>query len=161
MIVQMFLPAAFREDAAVKYPLLIHVYGGPGSQNVNEQFKMNFGKYLAGSRDIIFAYVDGRGSGYQGEAHKYELYHKLGTVEVEDQIEAARYLRDNMPYINRNAIGIWGWSYGGYATAMALAKDNTDPVFACGISVAPVTSWLLYGNFLAFSINERNFCCGY
>lgn len=51
-----------------------------------------------------------------------------------------------MPFINKEKIGIWGWSYGGYVTAMALATDqNKPPVFSCGISVAPVTNWLLYG----------------
>lgn len=90
----------------------VQVYGGPGSQNVNEAFKMNFGIYLAASKDIIFAYVDGRGSGYQGQTMKHHLYHKLGSVEVEDQIVAAKYLRDNYKFINKDAIGIWGWSYG-------------------------------------------------
>lgn len=58
-----------------------------------------------------------------------------------------RYLRETHKWINKDAIGIWGWSYGGYATAMILAKDTDDPVFSCGISVAPVTSWLLYGKY--------------
>lgn len=57
---------------------------------MNENFKMNFGKYLASAKDIIYAYVDGRGSGYQGEALKYQLYHKLGSAEIEDQILAAK-----------------------------------------------------------------------
>lgn len=145
LIVQMFIPPTYKKDSIVKYPLLIQVYGGPGSQNVNENFKMNFGKYLASNKEIIYAYVDGRGSGYQGEAYKYQLYHKLGSAEIEDQIFAAKYLRDNYKFIDKDSIGIWGWSYGGYATAMILAQDTApDPVFACGISVAPVTSWLLY-----------------
>lgn len=53
---------------------------------VNENFKIDFGKYLASGRDIILASIDGRGSGFQGDSHKYHLYHKLGTVEIEDQI---------------------------------------------------------------------------
>ncbi|XP_027197777.2 prolyl endopeptidase FAP-like isoform X2 [Dermatophagoides pteronyssinus] len=144
LIVQMFLPPSFKPDSIVKYPLLIQVYGGPGSQNVNENFKMNYGKFLAGSTEIIYAYVDGRGSGFQGEKMKHYLFHRLGTVEIDDQIIAARYLRDKYNFINRAAIGIWGWSYGGYATTKILLRDQNDPVFACGISVAPVTSWLLY-----------------
>nr|XP_046920004.1 prolyl endopeptidase FAP-like isoform X3 [Dermatophagoides farinae] len=146
LIVQMFMPPSFKPDSVVKYPLLIQVYGGPGSQYVNENFKMNFGKYLAGSREIIYAYVDGRGSGFQGETMKHHLFHRLGTVEMDDQIIAARYLRDKYNFINPDAIGIWGWSYGGYATAKILIKDHhvDTAVFACGISVAPVTSWLLY-----------------
>lgn len=86
----MFLPPSFKPDSIVKYPLLIQVYGGPGSQNVNENFKMNYGKFLAGSTEIIYAYVDGRGSGFQGEKMKHYLFHRLGTVEIDDQIIAAR-----------------------------------------------------------------------
>ena len=68
------------------------MYGGPGSQNVNENFNMNFGKYLASAKDIIYAYVDGRGSGFQVETMKYFLYHKLGRAEIEDQIFAPKWV---------------------------------------------------------------------
>lgn len=96
LIVQMFMPPSFKPDSVVKYPFLIQVYGGPGSQYVNENFKMNFGKYLAGSREIIYAYVDGRGSGFQGETMKHHLFHRLGTVEMDDQIIAARLVFDSL-----------------------------------------------------------------
>lgn len=66
------------------------MYGGPGSQMVSENFKIDYGKYLASGRDIIYAAIDGRGSGCQGDTHKYQLYHKLGTVEIEDQIIVAK-----------------------------------------------------------------------
>lgn len=51
-----------------------------------------------------------------------------------------------MPYVDAERTAIWGWSYGGYAAGMALAKD-TENVFKCGISVAPVTDWALYGDY--------------
>lgn len=68
------------------------VYGGPGSQMVTDKFQVNWGTYLASTKDIIYAYVDGRGSANQGDALMHKLYHNLGTVEVEDQIAVAKYV---------------------------------------------------------------------
>lgn len=57
-----------------------------------------------------------------------------------------RQLQNQFNFIDKDRTGIWGWSYGGYVTAMALAMDTAQPpVFSCGMSVAPVTNWLLYG----------------
>ncbi|XP_054168266.1 dipeptidyl peptidase 4-like isoform X2 [Oppia nitens] len=142
--VMLYIPPELNKHQIVKYPLLIQVYGGPGSQMVTDKFQVNWGTYLASTKNIIYCYIDGRGSGNQGDRLMHQLYHNLGTVEVEDQIAVAKYLRDKYNYINKDAIGIWGWSYGGYATALALAMDVNNPVFSCGVSVAPVTSWLLY-----------------
>lgn len=76
----------------------------------------------------------------------HEIYQKLGVVEVQDQIAVVRYLKSELHFIEESHVAIWGWSYGGYVTGMALAKDTeADAVFCCGISVAPVTNWLYYG----------------
>ena len=65
-----------------------------------------------------------------------------------------RRLQEQFAFIDRKKTGIWGWSYGGYVTAMSLIKDRGEsPVFSCGISVAPVTDWLLYGSFVASPAN--------
>ena len=75
------------------------------------------------------------------------MYRKLGTVEIQDQISVTRHLVDTYPYMDEKRTAIWGWSYGGFATAMALEQDTgPDQVFSCGISVAPGTSWLLYNS---------------
>ena len=58
-----------------------------------------------------------------------------------------RYLRDSLHFIDKNRVGVWGWSYGGFVAAMLLSQPNQD-IFQCGISVAPVTSWRLYGMLL-------------
>jgi dipeptidyl-peptidase-4 len=71
------------------------------------------------------------------------VYRNLGASEIEDQIAVTKHLVNNLAYIDANKTAIWGWSYGGYATAMTLGKDNEN-VFKCGIAVAPVTSWLYY-----------------
>lgn len=107
-----------------QYPMVVDVYAGPGSQRVDYRFHINFGHYLASSRRTIYVMIDGRGSGYEGTKRLYELYHKFGTVEIDDQIEVAAYLTRNYSFIDPNKVAIWGWSYGGYAAAMALAKSN-------------------------------------
>lgn len=107
-----------------KYPMVVEVYGGPGSQFVDYRFKLGFGHYLASNRRIIHAMIDGRGSGFQGNKRMYELYHRLGSVEILDQLDVISYLTKNLSFIDSNRIGIWGWSYGGYAAASALALSN-------------------------------------
>ncbi|XP_067139142.1 inactive dipeptidyl peptidase 10-like isoform X3 [Centruroides vittatus] len=140
--VRLFLPPGLKNDEITKYPLLVNVYGGPGSQMVTERFKIHWGSYLASKKNYIYAWIDGRGGGRRGEKILHEIYHRLGSVEVEDQITVTRYLRNDLPFIDKDSVGIWGWSYGGYAAAMALAKSNDT--FNCGMSVAPVTNWLYY-----------------
>lgn len=73
-----------------------------------------------------------------------QIYHELGGKEVEDQLAVAKYLRDNLHFVHPRKITIWGWSYGGYVTTMALARD-ADKVFSCGMAVAPVARWEHYG----------------
>ncbi|GAB6020597.1 hypothetical protein CHUAL_003276 [Chamberlinius hualienensis] len=141
-IVRLFLPPELRDDEITTYPLVINVYGGPGTQKVNEKFEMDWGHYLASNKSYIYGMIDSRGSGFQGEKRKFELYRRLGTVEVEDQIDVITYLRDALSFVDKKRIALWGWSYGGYVAARAIA---TDPgIFKCGISVAPVTNWMLY-----------------
>ncbi|KAM4697399.1 dipeptidyl peptidase 4 [Rhinophrynus dorsalis] len=136
---QMTLPPHF--DKTKKYPLLIDVYGGPCSQKVDQYFRLNWATYLASTEKIIVASIDGRGSGYRGDKVMHQLYHKLGTVEVQDQIDAARYFT-TLGFIDEKRIAIWGWSYGGYVTSMVLGSGSG--VFKCGIAVAPVSSWQYY-----------------
>jgi dipeptidyl-peptidase 4 len=73
----------------------------------------------------------------------FSVNNRLGTYEMEDQISVTKYLINKYKFIDPSRVAIWGWSYGGYATAMTLAKD-TEMVFKCGVSVAPVTSWIFY-----------------
>ncbi|XP_056391349.1 dipeptidyl peptidase 4-like isoform X2 [Hyla sarda] len=133
------LPPHF--DKTKKYPLLIDVYAGPCSQKVDQYFRLNWATYLASTEKIIVASFDGRGSGYQGDKILHELYRKLGTVEVEDQIAAAREFK-SMGFVDESRVAIWGWSYGGYVTSMVLGSGSGE--FKCGIAVAPVSSWHYY-----------------
>jgi len=132
-------------DETVKYPLLVYVYGGPGSQMVSDTWSVGWGEYLVTSRRVIYASIDGRGTGFQSDEHLFQVYRNLGTVEIQDQISVTRHLVNTYPYMDEKRTAIWGWSYGGFATAMTLEQDTgPDQVFSCGISVAPVSSWLLY-----------------
>uniref|UniRef100_A0A8D3DGG7 Fibroblast activation protein, alpha n=1 Tax=Scophthalmus maximus TaxID=52904 RepID=A0A8D3DGG7_SCOMX len=136
---QLMLPPNFKKSK--KYPLLIDVYGGPCSQKVNYRFKLNWGAHLSSTHGIIIASFDGRGSGYQGDEIMHAIYKRLGTFEVEDQITAVRKFID-MGFIDKDRIAIWGWSYGGYVTSMALGAGTG--LFKCGIAVAPVAKWEYY-----------------
>ncbi|XP_034533546.1 dipeptidyl peptidase 4-like [Notolabrus celidotus] len=136
---QMYLPPGF--DESKKYPLLIDVYAGPCSQKVDFAYRLGWSSYLASTEKIIVASFDGRGSGYQGDDIMHAIYKRLGTYEVEDQITAAREFI-KMGFIDKERIAIWGWSYGGYVTSMALGAGSG--VFKCGMAVAPVSKWKYY-----------------
>uniref|UniRef100_A0A8B9RD19 Dipeptidyl peptidase 4 n=1 Tax=Astyanax mexicanus TaxID=7994 RepID=A0A8B9RD19_ASTMX len=136
---QMMFPPNF--DASKKYPLLIQVYAGPASQYVDYKFKLEWATYLCSTENVIIASFDGRGSGYQGDRIMHAIYERLGTYEVEDQISAVRKFID-MGFIDKDRIGMWGWSYGGYVTSMALGSGSG--LLKCGIAVAPVSKWEFY-----------------
>ncbi|XP_076329096.1 dipeptidyl peptidase 4-like isoform X2 [Tachypleus tridentatus] len=140
--VQLLLPPGLKDDEITQYPMIVFVYAGPGQQLVTERFEIHWGTYLASRKNFIYATIDGRGSGNRGDRILHQIYKKLGSVEIEDQMAVSRYLKNDLPFIDPEKIAIWGWSYGGYAAAMALATDTG--VFKCGISVAPVTSWRYY-----------------
>lgn len=120
---------------------------------MQERFAVNWGHYLASNKNIIYATIDVRGSSRQGETRMHEVYKRLGTVEVADQLAVVRYLKSELPFIEEDHVALQGWSYGGYVTALALAQDSeTDPVFCCGISIAPVSQWLYYGQWIRSGI---------
>jgi dipeptidyl-peptidase-4 len=137
----MIKPANF--DPSKKYPVLMYVYGGPGSQTVLNSWSGS--RYLwhqsLAQRGYIVVSVDNRGTGSRGRDFKKSVYLKLGQQEAADQIEAANWLA-SQPYVDGSRIGIWGWSYGGYATAMAMTRPGAP--FKAGIAVAPVADWGLY-----------------
>uniref|UniRef100_A0A8C0GG36 Fibroblast activation protein alpha n=1 Tax=Chelonoidis abingdonii TaxID=106734 RepID=A0A8C0GG36_CHEAB len=129
---KMLLPPQF--DRSKKYPLLIQVYGGPCSQNVKHTFEISWITYLASREEIIVVLVDGRGTAFQGDEMLYAVYRKLGVYEIEDQISAVKKFIE-MGFVDEKRIAIWGWSYGGYVTSLALGSGSG--VFKCGMAVAP------------------------
>jgi dipeptidyl-peptidase-4 len=137
----MIKPANF--DPNKKYPVLMFVYGGPGSQEVLDKWGgNNFLWYqVLASKGLIVVCVDNRGTGARGAAFKKVTYANMGKYELEDQVEAARYL-GAQAYVDAGRIGIWGHSFGGYMTLLGLTKGQG--VFRAGIAVAPVTNWRFY-----------------
>lgn len=128
-------------DKNTKYPVLMYVYGGPGSQNVANSWAHSvWFDYLA-QKGYLIVCVDNRGTGFRGAEFKKMTYMNLGKYETIDQIEAAKWL-GKQSYVDKNRIGLWGWSYGGYMASLAITKGAD--VFKTTIAVAPVTSWRYY-----------------
>jgi len=134
----MVKPANF--DESKKYPVLMIQYSGPNSQQVLDSYGFDWEHYLA-AKGILVVCVDGRATGARGEAFRKCDYLKMGLVESHDQVEAAQAL-GKLPYVDKNRIAIWGWSFGGYNTLMAMSVGNGT--FKAGIAVAPPTDWKFY-----------------
>ena len=130
-------------DENKKYPLLMFQYSGPGSQQVSNSWNgsNDYWHNMLAQKGVIVVCVDGRGTGFKGAQFKKITQKELGKYEVEDQISAAKKLAE-LPYIDNNNIGIWGWSYGGFMSTNCLLKGND--IFTAAIAVAPVTSWRFY-----------------
>ncbi len=138
----MLKPANF--DPTKKYPVLFCNYGGPGSQQVANRFgAVSSWHQMLAQKGFIVVSVDNTGTGFRGEEFKKKTYLQLGKFEIEDQIDAAKWM-GKMPFVDNNNIGHWGWSYGGFMSALAITKGNE--VFSAAVSVAPVTSWRYYDN---------------
>ncbi len=134
----MLKPADF--NPARKYPVLMFQYSGPGSQEVLDSYGISWEDYMA-TQGFIVACVDGRGTGGRGAAFEKCTYMQLGVKEAQDQVATAQYL-GSLSYVDKDNIGIWGWSFGGYMTIMAMSEGT--PVFKAGAAVAPVTDWNYY-----------------
>lgn len=134
-------------DPSKKYPVVMWVYGGPGNQQVVDSWSMGsvgqgalFDHYLA-QHGFIVVCVDGRGTGGRGTEFEKSIYMKLGSLEAKDQVETARYL-SSLSFVDKDNIGIWGWSYGGFNTLMSMSEGSG--VFKAGVAVAPPTDWRFY-----------------
>lgn len=133
-------------DASKKYPVIMYQYSGPGSQEVKDSWNMGFypggvfESYMA-DRGFVFVCVDGRGTGARGADFEKCTYLHLGDLESKDQVETALYL-GSLPYIDKDRIGIWGWSFGGFNTLMSMSEGRN--VFRAGVAVAAPTNWKYY-----------------
>ncbi|TAL61963.1 MAG: S9 family peptidase [Bacteroidetes bacterium] len=126
------------------WPVLMFVYGGPGSNTVKNSWDRDYFWYqLLCQKGYIIVSVDNRGTGGRGAKFRKCTYKQLGKFETEDQIEAAKYL-GTLPYVDKSRIGIWGWSYGGYMSSLCILKGADE--FKMAMAVAPVTNWRYYDN---------------
>jgi dipeptidyl-peptidase-4 len=130
-------------DATKKYPMLLFQYSGPGSQQVGNKWNgaNDYWHNMLAQQGMIVVCVDGRGTGFKGSDFKKSTYLNLVKYETEDQIAAAKKIAERS-YIDKNNIGIWGWSFGGHMSTNALLKGSD--IFSTAIAVAPVTSWRFY-----------------
>jgi dipeptidyl-peptidase 4 len=126
-----------------RYPVLFEHYGGPTSQTVTKGWTAPLDQALVGQGYIVFE-IDNRGSPNRGVEFEKQIYHAMGSVEVQDQKAGAEYLK-SLPFVDPARIAIYGWSYGGY---MTLRQLEADPgLYGAGIAGAPVTKWELYDTF--------------
>ena len=140
----MVKPADF--NSSKRYPVLMFQYSGPGSQQVHNSYSNGFVGGLTweqrlAEKGYIVVCVDGRGTGGRGSDFLRCTYMRMGDLESHDQVEVALWL-GKQPYVNKDRIAIWGWSFGGFNTIMSLCEGR--PVFNCGVAVAPVTDWRFY-----------------
>lgn len=132
-------------DATKKYPVLMYQYSGPGSQQVLDQFPIAnfFWHQMMAEKGYIIVCVDGTGTGMRGWEFQNKTYLQLGKYESRDQISSAKWL-GQLPYVDKDRIGIWGWSFGGFMSATCILKGAD--VFKTAVAVAPVTNWRFYDN---------------
>ena len=130
-----------------KYPVIMYQYGGPGNQQVLNQWGIGMSgngaileQYLA-QQGYVCVCVDNRGTGGRGAAFEKCTYLRLGELEARDQVETAIWL-GQQSYVDKERIGIWGWSYGGWNTLMSMSEGR--PVFKAGVAIAPPTCWRYY-----------------
>lgn len=140
----MVKPANF--DASKRYPLIMYQYSGPGNQQVHNSWSNgNAGgliwEHRLAQKGYVVACVDGRGTGGRGADFQKCTYLTMGDKESKDQVETALYLA-SLPFVDKDRIAIWGWSFGGFNTIMSMCEGR--PVFRCGVAVAPVTDWRFY-----------------
>ena len=130
-----------KREPGKKYPVFVQHYNGPGAgRQVKRDWVSPLQEYLVDQGWIVFS-IDGRGSPDRGKAFEDQLYKKMGTVEVEDQLTGARWLKEQ-PFVDPERVSIYGWSYGGYMTLKLL--EAAPGFYAAGVSGAPVTDWTLY-----------------
>lgn len=132
-----------RPAAPGPHPAFVEVYGGPAGQTVTRAWGGRgglFEQYLARRGWVVFS-LDGRGTPHRGTAFEHQIYEKMGTVEVDDQLAGLAWLKTR-PFVDPNRVAVFGWSNGGYMTVRLLEK--APHAFAAGVAVAPVTRWELY-----------------
>jgi dipeptidyl-peptidase 4 len=132
-------------DSTRKYPLLFHVYGGPGSTTVNDSWG---GYYLwhlmLTQKGYLVVSVDNHGTPAPlGRRWRKAIYGQLGVVETRDQARAAQQLTQR-PYVDTGRVGIWGWSYGGFMSLNAIFQH--PDLYRTAVVVSPVSHWSLYDN---------------
>lgn len=137
----MIKPVGF--DANRKYPVIVYQYGGPHAQVVRDAWagSLFLWNELMAEKGFVIFILDNRGTAGRGHNFETPIYHHFGSVEVADQLAGVKWLA-KQPYVDSTRVGIWGWSFGGYMTCMAMLRGGD--VFKAGFAGAPVTDWRRY-----------------
>jgi len=132
-------------DASKKYPVMVYQYSGPRSTSTTNSFGGGsfWWHQMLTQKGIIVAVLDTRGNGSRGEKFAKMTYKQLGKYETEDLVAGGKYL-GSLPYVDKDRLAIWGWSFGGYTTSLVMTKGAGT--YKVGIAGAPVTSWRYYDN---------------
>ena len=130
-------------DPNKQYPTVIYVYGGPHAHNVDASW--NWGSrgwetYMAQKGYLLFI-LDNRGSEHRGKDFEQATFRHLGQEEMKDQMEGVKYLQ-SLPYVDKNRIGVHGWSFGGFMTISLIT--NYPEVFKVAVAGGPVIDWKWY-----------------
>lgn len=146
-------------DPAKRYPCLQVQYGGPGSQEVLNSWKIDFEEYYAMQGYVVVCF-DGRGTGCRGKEFLKTVYKNIGRYETDDQVAIGRHLA-TLPYIDPERIAIYGWSYGGFEALMCMSHPQSP--FTAGVAIAPVTSWRFYDTIYTerFMLTPQQNAAGY
>ena len=140
---RLYTPTSALTNPNKKHAAIVYLYGGPHAQVVNNKWGGNRGllmQHWASKGYVVFS-VDNRGSNYRGKAFEEPIFHKMGDIEVQDQMAGVEFLR-TFDYVDPSRVGVYGHSYGGYMALMTMFKAPEH--FAAGVSGAPVTDWRLY-----------------
>lgn len=138
---RMYLPTDF--DSTKTYPVIVYLYGGPHAQMVRNYWNgagTLWFHYMAQNGYIVWT-LDNRGSGNRGQAWEQNTFRKLGTVEMEDQMQGIEYLKSKS-YVDTTRMGIHGWSFGGFMTMSMMSRN--PGVFKAGVAGGPVIDWSYY-----------------
>jgi Dipeptidyl aminopeptidases/acylaminoacyl-peptidases len=138
---RIILPADF--DSTKKYPVIVYVYGGPHAQLVTDSWLggARLWEFYMAQKGYIMFTMDNRGTPARGNEFYQAIHRKLGTVDVDDQMQGIAYLK-LLPYVDANRIGVHGWSYGGFMTTSLMCKH--PETFKVGVAGAPVIDWKYY-----------------
>ena len=138
---RMVKPIGF--DPQKKYPTVIYVYGGPHAHNVDASWhygSRSWETYMAQKGYLLFI-LDNRGSERRGRDFEQATFRQLGQVEMADQMKGVDFLK-SLPYVDKDRIGVHGWSFGGYMTTTLMC--NHPEVFKVGVAGGPVIDWKWY-----------------
>ncbi|KAJ3110976.1 hypothetical protein HDU96_006105 [Phlyctochytrium bullatum] len=138
--VKIQVPIDFDGSGAKKYPMLVKVYGGPGSQFVKQVYEVGFETAVA-AMGFVVCTIDPRGTGFRGRPFRTAVSKELGTYESHDVTEAVKAIVEK-GFVDEKKVAVWGWSYGGFLTSKIIERDSG--VFSVGMAVAPVTDWRYY-----------------